>query len=58
MNSEKRLMSAHICPKCGHVMNLAEIDFNAVTTGILSCPHCDWSGPIRIQIIDANSIVK
>ena len=55
MNSEKQLVSVHICPKCGHVMNLAEIEFNAITTGILSC---DWSGPIRIQIVDEKSLVK
>jgi hypothetical protein len=24
-------------------MNLAEIDFNAITTGVMSCPRCDWS---------------
>jgi hypothetical protein len=58
MNSGKKLVSAHICPKCGHVMNLAQIDLNAITTGILLCPICEWSGPIRIQIVDANLTVK
>jgi ssDNA-binding Zn-finger/Zn-ribbon topoisomerase 1 len=58
MSPEKQLVSVHICPKCGHVMNLAEIEFNAITTGIMSCPRCDWSGPIRIQIVDAKSAPK
>jgi transcription elongation factor Elf1 len=44
--------SVHVCPKCEHVVNLAEIDLKAITTGILSCPNCDWSGPIEIRVID------
>jgi hypothetical protein len=55
-DSEKHLVSVHICPKCGHAMKLAEIDFNAITTGVLLCPRCDWSGRIQIQVVDANSI--
>jgi predicted RNA-binding Zn-ribbon protein involved in translation (DUF1610 family) len=44
--------SVHVCPNCGHVINLAELDLRAITTGIVTCPSCDWSGPIEIQIID------
>ncbi len=44
--------SVHICPKCEHVINLAEIALKAITTGIVSCPNCDWSGPIEIRVID------
>jgi transcription elongation factor Elf1 len=44
--------SVHVCPHCGHVINLAELDLKAITTGIVSCPRCDWSGQIEIQVID------
>ncbi len=44
--------SVHVCPNCGHVINLAELDLRAITTGIVSCPNCDWSGQIEIQVID------
>jgi transcription elongation factor Elf1 len=44
--------SVHVCPNCGHIVNLAELDLRAITTGIISCQSCDWSGQIEIQIID------
>ncbi|RZU43661.1 hypothetical protein BDD14_5351 [Edaphobacter modestus] len=47
--------SVHICPKCDHVLNLAEIDLKTITTGIVSCLNCDWSGPIEIQMIDGTA---
>ena len=45
--------SVHICPKCGQVINLAEIDLKTITTGIVECPRCEWIGPIEIEIIEA-----
>ena len=50
--TEKRLESAHVCPKCGFVLNLAEIDLKAATIGIVICPRCELSGPIEIQIVE------
>ena len=44
--------SVHVCPNCGHFINLAELDLRAITTGIAICPSCDWSGQIEIQVID------
>ena len=44
--------SVHVCPNCGHVINLAELDLKAITTGIVACPNCDWSGQIEIQVVD------
>jgi predicted RNA-binding Zn-ribbon protein involved in translation (DUF1610 family) len=44
--------SVHVCPNCGSVIHLAELDLIAMTTGIVTCPSCDWSGQIEIQIID------
>src|SRR5260370_30219276 len=48
----KRWESVHICPNCGHVINLAEIDLKAVTTGIASCPFCKLVSRIEIQFIN------
>jgi hypothetical protein len=48
----RRLESAHVCPGCGHVLNLADIDLKTITTGIVECMNCDWSGPIEIQIVE------
>ncbi len=44
--------SVHVCSNCRHVINLAELDLRAITTGIVICPKCDWSGQIEIQIVD------
>jgi transcription elongation factor Elf1 len=44
--------SGHVCPNCGHIINLAELDMKAITTGIVTCPSCDWSGQIEIQVVD------
>jgi len=44
--------SVHVCPNCGNIINLAELDLRAITTGIVTCPSCDWSGQIEIEVID------
>jgi ribosomal protein L37AE/L43A len=49
--SDEHWESVHTCPKCSHAINLAAIDLKAITTGIVSCPDCSWSGPIHIQIV-------
>jgi hypothetical protein len=41
---EKHWEKVHLCPGCGFVINLAEIDLRAITTGILLCSRCEWSG--------------
>ena len=44
--------SVHVCPNCGHIFNLAELDLRAITTGIATCLSCGWSGQIEITVID------
>jgi predicted RNA-binding Zn-ribbon protein involved in translation (DUF1610 family) len=44
--------SVHVCPKCGFVFNLSQIDMRTVTTGIVECPRCQWNGPVEIQIVE------
>ena len=56
--SRIRWESSHVCPRCGSATNLAEIDLRAITTGIVTCPKCDWSGPIEVRIVDADELGK
>jgi ribosomal protein L37AE/L43A len=53
-DGEKKWESVHLCPKCGHSLNLEEIELEAVTTGIATCPKCDWSSPINLKIVQDN----
>jgi predicted RNA-binding Zn-ribbon protein involved in translation (DUF1610 family) len=50
-----RWESVHVCPGCGHVLKLNDIDLKAATTGLVFCPNCEWSGPIEIQIIELSN---
>ena len=47
----KEWNSAHVCPRCGFPIDLEEIGLRGGTTGLVTCPKCDWSGPIEIQIV-------
>jgi transcription elongation factor Elf1 len=51
-NTSPSWESVHVCTRCGHVINLAELDLRAITTGIVTCPSCDWSGQIEIQVVE------
>lgn len=51
-NDEHSWESVHVCPRCCKVINLCELDMRAITTGIVICPSCEWSGQIEIQIVD------
>ena len=54
----KRWESVHICPKCGFVLNLCDIDLRTVTTGIVECPRCEWVGPVVIEIVEMDALVE
>jgi predicted RNA-binding Zn-ribbon protein involved in translation (DUF1610 family) len=54
-NGAKRAESAHVCPKCGARILLEEMGLRETTTGILTCPKCDWSGKIDIKIVGGDS---
>ena len=43
--------SVHVCPNCGFIINLAELDLQAVTAGIVTCPSCPWSGQIEAHTL-------
>ena len=51
----KEWNSAHVCPRCGFPIDLEEIGLRGGTTGFVTCPKCDWSGPIEIQIVSKSA---
>lgn len=48
----KQWESVHRCPECGRITNLADIDLRVIATGIIECPKCDWSGAIKIEVVE------
>jgi hypothetical protein len=49
---EKQLEHVHVCPKCDLVLGPDKIELCSIVTGIITCPKCDWSGPINLQIVE------
>jgi hypothetical protein len=49
---KKPKASAHVCPRCGFSIDLKDIGLRVGTTGLATCPKCDWSEPLEIQIVD------
>ena len=52
---EAKWESVHICPSCGYAQNLADLDLKAITTGLVDCPRCGWTGRIEIRIVEDDS---
>ena len=50
------LEHTHQCKKCGHIVRGSQIDLKAISTGIITCPRCESSGPINIQILNPRDI--
>jgi ribosomal protein L37AE/L43A len=50
-DESKQIESAHVCPQCGTPILIENIGLREMTTGIITCPKCDWSGKINIQIV-------
>ena len=49
---ERPKASVHVCPRCGFVVPLQDLGLKGGSTGLATCPRCDCSGPVEIQIID------
>jgi predicted RNA-binding Zn-ribbon protein involved in translation (DUF1610 family) len=47
--------SAHVCPQCGFAIALKDLGLRAGATGLVTCPECDWSGPVTIGIVPKDS---
>jgi hypothetical protein len=41
----------HLCPQCEQVVLAENIAHVAITTGVMTCTECEWSGPINLQIV-------
>ena len=50
----KLKVSAHVCPQCGFSINLKDLGLREGATGLVTCPKCDWSGPVTIKIVVQN----
>jgi predicted RNA-binding Zn-ribbon protein involved in translation (DUF1610 family) len=48
----KHWQSVHACPQCGFSINLKELGLKEGATGLVTCPRCNWSGPVEIRVID------
>jgi DNA-directed RNA polymerase subunit M/transcription elongation factor TFIIS len=42
----------HVCPKCRHILHPDEIELGSIVLGVMTCPKCEWSGPINLQIVE------
>jgi hypothetical protein len=51
----KQWESAHVCPQCGFPIDLKDIGLAEAMSGLITCPKCDWSGRIEIEIIESKS---
>ena len=51
-SKKKSWGSVHVCPQCRSTIRLDDIDLKAVTTRIVNCPLCDWSGQLEIEIVE------
>jgi predicted Zn finger-like uncharacterized protein len=49
---KKSKISAHVCPQCEFFVNLKDIGLKGGSTGLVTCPNCDWSGPVEIRIVN------
>jgi predicted RNA-binding Zn-ribbon protein involved in translation (DUF1610 family) len=54
-NEPKLRASVHACPQCGFSINLKDLGLRVGATGLVTCPKCEWSGPVEIQIVDKES---
>jgi hypothetical protein len=57
-HGKKPKASAHVCPRCKFSIDLKDIGLRGAATGLITCPRCDWSGPVEIQIVDKESLAK
>jgi hypothetical protein len=53
-DGRKTFHPVHVCPECGLAIELKDIGLPEATTGLITCPKCDWSGRIEIEIIESN----
>jgi hypothetical protein len=45
----------HQCPQCEHIVKAEDIPRPAIISGVMTCPNCEWSGPMNVQIVKESS---
>ena len=58
MANRKPMAYAHRCPSCGTVVAGRDIDTKAVATGVITCPRCESSGPMRLQVLASEELSR
>jgi hypothetical protein len=53
---KKAKASVHLCPRCGFSIDLKDIGLRGAATGLITCPKCDWTAPVEIQIVDKEPV--
>jgi hypothetical protein len=46
----------HQCGACGHAIRIDQIDLKIIAAGVITCPKCEFSGPVNVKIIDEKMI--
>jgi predicted RNA-binding Zn-ribbon protein involved in translation (DUF1610 family) len=52
---KQQKISAHVCPQCGFSIDLKDLGLRGSATGLVTCPKCEWSGPVNIKIVPKES---
>jgi transcription elongation factor Elf1 len=56
MKMRAEFQHSHQCRNCNYVVRGAEVDLKAISTGLITCPNCEVTGPINIQILSNKEI--
>ena len=51
-DTKKDWEHVHLCLKCGHTLDPDQIELGAIILGVITCPKCEWSGPINLRIVE------
>jgi DNA-directed RNA polymerase subunit RPC12/RpoP len=46
----------HQCGTCGHPTRIDHIELKIIAAGVITCPKCEFSGPINVKIVDEKMI--
>lgn len=51
VGTKKKWEHVHQCLQCDHIVKAKDISSSAIMSGVMTCPNCEWSGPINVQIV-------
>jgi predicted RNA-binding Zn-ribbon protein involved in translation (DUF1610 family) len=53
-SSNPKLYPAHLCKSCGREILRSDMDAYGLISGVVQCPVCGESGPLRLEIRTAD----